>query len=475
MVIAAVAGLALPGCLGDTGGIAPPDDELIYPVALSTIRNDSHLLVVNSNSFLDYNAGTLVAYQLSAMDTIDGAALDYDVRNGIFTLPPGVTLGQYCSGGMTGAWCSLDVARGIRKDETIRLGAYASDLNITPRRDHALIPVRGERAIISVDLLDGPNLLDCGETEDDDRRCDDAHTITSNGSVTLPIEPHHVATMDYVYNKDGKEYVQTLGFATHRAGGEVSLFSVASPKNIDSTTTGIDDSSFTDNRLIKVLDGVVEGASGIAVNPRSMDIFVVGQRDLSPHVAVLDVATDWRSGGSYLTDPSFGQDRTINIQEEVYLGTGARDMAVSPDGKTGFIIIQNPAAILIADLERYKIIDLVPVCQESSRVGTFVDAGDEDDPLDDKLYAFVLCFLTSQIYIIDPEFDFTVIRKTGPGPQDIAFDATRQIAYISNFTDSTITMIQAVPPFNVIEVQEAGGIDEPLMLRIGEPHLPKGY
>lgn len=468
IVFSVLAAVALPGCLGDTGGIAPPDDELIYPVALATIRDDSHLLVVNSNFDLEYNAGTLVAYQLANIDMFNGSPIGYDSDKGIFILPSGIPLSRYCTGGMSGSWCNLSTSAGIVADETIHLGAYASDLNITPDKDRALVPVRGEQAIIVVDLPQGNNLLECGESADDERRCNDAHKITGNGREPLPMEPHHVETMNYVQtNDDGVEETVTMGFATHRAGGEVSLFSVSSSAG-NATPVG--------NELIKVINGVIEGASGIAVNPRAQDILVVGQRDFSPHVAVLDVETDWRSG-SLLNDPAFGQYRTIAINENDYIsgGNGARDIAVSPDGKTGFVITESPAALLKIDLERYQVTDMVTVCRESSRVETYVDEGDPDDAFDDKMYAFVLCFLTSQVYIVDADFMIPVIRKTGAGPQDIAFDAEREIAYIANFTDSTITMIQAVAPFNMIQVRTAEGTDDALRLRIGEPRLPKGY
>ncbi|MBN2529527.1 MAG: hypothetical protein JXR76_24275 [Deltaproteobacteria bacterium] len=449
------------GCLGDTDGIDPPDDQFVFPVALSTVHDDSHLLVVNSNFDLRYNAGTLVAYSLDKLDSVAGAPLSYNPGNGTFSLPPGVGLKRFCSGGRTTQYCNLNPSEGIIKNETIRLGAYASTIDITPDKDRALIPVRGERAIVVVDLNDGADVMDCGEKKSDDQHCDSAHMITDNSIATMPKEPYDVKTMNYFYD----DQMVTLGFASHRDRGEVSLFSVSGQRSVGN------------NNLIKVIGGVIQGASGLAVNPHNQDILLVGQRDTAPHVAVLDVQTDLRDDGSYYSDPSFGQSKTINLSTDYNLGYGAalRDVTVSPDGKTGFVISQRPPMLLKLDLERYEVTDSITICREAAKVKTYVDEGDPENQLDDKLYAYVACFLTGQVYIVDADYMVPVIRKTGVGSQDIAFDAKRKIAYIANFSESTISMIQTEAPFNLVYVKNNGATDDQaLILRIGVPNSAEG-
>ncbi|MBN2801471.1 MAG: hypothetical protein JXR91_00100 [Deltaproteobacteria bacterium] len=463
ILLLALTAVANSSCMGDSSGISPPLDELVYPVGLATVNDDETLLVVNSNFDLKYNDGTLIAIDLTKLDN-DSTDLPYDEKTGVYTIKES-SLDDFCDSTST-TYCNIDEKSAVDSTQTIRLGAYASDIELTPSKDRALIPVRGERAIIEVDISKNKkNLLDCGQ--DSSRNCDDAHRITSSDNLSFPIEPYFVRTMDYEHEENGVKIVETLGFATHRAGGEVSMFSV-------SRKTGDSDPVY-DNKLIDVINGVVEGASGIAVNPLNGDIYVAGKRDPSPSVAVLKVLTDLDAGGSYLVNPWFSQAATISISKQMYDGSDARDIAVSPDGKTGFVVTQSPPALLKLNLETYEVTDMMSICTESSKVKLFTDEGNPSTTDDDQLYAFSLCFLTGQIYITNTEYMIPVIRKTGDGPQDIAFDLKRKLAYIANFTDSTISIIQAVPPFNQIKVKNPKDETDLRILRIGEPDLPKGY
>ena len=446
--------LAMPACMPDTGGVDPPSDRLIYPVGLATTPNDQFLLAVNSNFDLKYNAGTLVALDLSILDQHLAASPDGD----------GLVYGTACGDdgvsttSRDGQYCFVDDGALIREDETLRLGAFASDLQLTPAGDRAVIPVRGDRAILLVDVdEDGPDVLSCGEGAD--RRCDTAHKVMSNSEHTLPIEPYEVAVLDMEEtNADGSSTPVTLGFATHIAGGQVSLFSISrgpagSPVQAD---------------LLSVIDGVVGGASGIAANPVAGEVYVAGRSDATPHVAVLEVKSD-SENGSLTSDPWFSQTDHVSLSAEMYAGTDARGIAVSPDGKRAFLATRTPDALIKLDMENYEFMDMTTVCLNPSVVTTFNYDEETADPSDDTLYAFVLCFYTGQVYIVDTELMQSEVRAIGSGPQAIAFDATRKLIYIADFRESNISVLQAVPPF--AQLKDADG----RVVRIGVPRLPQSH
>jgi DNA-binding beta-propeller fold protein YncE len=449
-------------CAPESEGVNPPNDQFIYPVAAKVIDNDDYLLVVNSNFDLKYNSGTLMALDLAKIFGEDTTKVTFNSEDGLILLN-GISLDEYCDAGLTQTHCNISEQQFILNKETIRLGAYASDLNITPQGDRALVPVRGEKSIITVDIngKDG-SLLYCGQNEN--RKCNKDYRITSNNKVSLPIEPYKVATMDYAYEHNGTQVIETMGFSTHRAGGEVSLFAISKQSG--------DQQSVLENRLVKVINGVVEGAAGIAVNPIRKDIYIAGQVDLNKEgafsrIPVLRVFASLEDSGSYLEDPWFSQAATIFVSGKLINASDIRQIAVSPDGKYGFVTVQNPPSLLKIDLNTYEIVDMLTMCHETSALATYL----VQDDLESKstLYAFSLCFLTGQMYVIDTELMIPYIRKTGQGPQDITFDKTRQVALITNFTDSTISMVQAFAPFGQIKVQNPEDETDLRILQIGEP------
>jgi DNA-binding beta-propeller fold protein YncE len=268
--------------------------------------------------------------------------------------------------------------------------------------------------------------------------------------------------MDYIHKIDDNTTVtETLGFATHLYGGEVSLFSISRRQN--------NGPSLLDVRLIDVIHGVIEGASGLATNPNpdKQDIYVTGRRDPNPHVAVLQVHT--KGDGSYLENPWFSQAKTIKLSTITSGGTDARGIAVSPDGFEGFMLTQTPPALIKLDLKKYEAVATTTVCKSPSKVKTFLDKKDINDPTDDALYAFVLCFLTGDMYIVNTKSMQTLVRATGAGPQDIAFDFKRKLAYVANFKESTISIFQAVPPFNQLRIKDPDNPSDLKVIRIGEP------
>ncbi len=450
-LLTALLGLAVAGCLPDTGGIDPPLDRLIFPVGLAITADDSRLLAVNSNFDLEYNSGTLTALDISDLAsalTADTAEVSPD-----------------------GRFVFIDDGALIIESETIRVGAFASDLGLSPRGDRAMIPVRGERAILLVDVGDPAtgDFLDCGEG--DDRRCDGAHRVESNDRFTLPIEPYEVAALDYVEPSSGE--LTTLGFASHLAGGEVSLFVV------QDGAAG----SQNDGELIGVLSGVVREASGIAVNPVSKEIYVAGRSE-DARVAVLSVHTD-STNGQYSHEPFFRKVSHIDIGAEMYAGTNARGLAVTDDGSYAYLATRTPAALLELDAEAHELTDMTTVCTDPSIVELFRSDGDTADPADDVTYAFVLCFLTGQVFIVDTEaLIVRAVRSVGSSPHAIAFDRTRRRAFVSNFRESTISVIEIEPPlFDLLRYRPGPGEwlydeDDPeqsYIVKLGKPRLPKGH
>ena len=433
--------VVLSGCLPDVSGDPPPGDKLIYPVGLSTTKNDEYLLVANSNYDLRYNAGTLVAIDLDKLDSIReaGGKSDWQSKNGRQLYVPEEEL--------------------IHEESTIRMDAFASDLELTPKGNRVLIPVRGgsERHILIVDVDEekkNGRVLGCGEG--DDLKCNGAHKVTSNDKVTLPIEPYEVAILDYekqLVDDEGNKatITSTIGFATHLYSGAVSSFMIENNEGK------------LDAELLSVMGNVVPEASGIAVNSQNNEVYVSGRLNAEKYIAVLKVMYGGM-GGTYTNDPIFGWTDKIEYSGDLYGGTDARGIAVSPSGKTAVVVTRTPSALLRIDTETREVVDMVSIGTDPSVVQIF------EDEENGGVYAFILCFKSNNVYIVEPNTMKVYVRSTGSGPHAVAFDKKRKYAYIANFRESTITIIEATPPFNHVRVE-----GEDVQLMIGKPRLPDDH
>ena len=94
----------------------------------------------------------------------------------------------------------------------------------------------------------------------------------------------------------------------------------------------------------------------------------------------------------------------------------------------------------------------------------------EDDTGATRTYAFVLCFLSDQVFIVDTDsMSVLTVRETGSGPHAITFDHKRELAYIANFRESTISVLHTESPFD--HLRDAEG----RIVRLGTRRLPEGH
>src|SRR5258708_1614435 len=78
--VAFLAGISSAGCFAPDNGRSPPLDRLYFPVGLVTDPDASRLYVVNSDFDLQFNAGTLQAYDLAKVRALapQGCSVDAD-------------------------------------------------------------------------------------------------------------------------------------------------------------------------------------------------------------------------------------------------------------------------------------------------------------------------------------------------------------------------------------------------------------
>ncbi len=276
---------AIAGCYDSGDGTEPPPDRFNFPVGLAVSRGGGVLYAVNSNFDLQWNGGTVQAYDLGEIRRdalalvadptsfprdrlVDSRSLDRCVA-GTLSPPQGsvATLGEQCSP-------PVRSQRYVRR--SVIIGAFATDLQLSSDGKRLFTPVRGDASLTWLDVASDvdanrpppdPFLLACGQGGD--RRCDAAHRAGNN-----PDEPGNRRRLTMPGEPFGLAQSQAGDFAliTHQNDTKTSLLRTGTP-------TGAANGSAEPPSLQFVADGVTGGGVGIAAVPHDPDAFEACVRD----------------------------------------------------------------------------------------------------------------------------------------------------------------------------------------------------
>ncbi len=251
----------LAACVPAGDGIAPPTDQLYFPVALAVDESSEWLYVVNSDFDLQFNGGTVQSLRLGRLRDIvprvcgsdahcdggevcdvgrdesgptadnGGAASFFCVPNRqappCGELPEQTASERAVAPGRCAPISLLDPPDGGGSliEQVVTISAFATDAVLRQRPEGAapgapqrlFIPVRSDRSLHWIDVDGGA--LDCGQ-ERDGGSCDPKHRVGDNPDAEteerreLPTEPFGIAATE-----DGGVLV-----VAHQVGGRVSAF-----------------------------------------------------------------------------------------------------------------------------------------------------------------------------------------------------------------------------------------------------------
>jgi hypothetical protein len=516
--VCVVAGGVANACYSAGSGTAPPTNQLYYPEGLAVSSASSLpmtgvraadggivevpeqpgdvLYVANSDFDLQYNGGTLQSYDLTQVrrDTAnlitynlfpdaglpDGAVaaipfvypsdLSLCTTGNSFNVSGNTNPPSNRSNGMRtplGEACSppVDSTRYFLQSATI--GAFATDLQLSPNGQRLYIPVGGNATITWADIGPAPGAkgttFDCGQAFDPDGRCNgqylSGNTVDPLDSrqVTMPGEPFGMAQ-----TQDG-----TAIAVPQEATQETSLLLSGMPAR-------------TDPSMQFVLEGVPTGGNGIVAVPHDPDAVVRCEdevpKDTPPCVrqafletysaAEVDLLRYYDDDGSGLNRPFLEREvaypitvnnpgtdqRGIVVDETPRLVCKAKAARAgkgpgSPEwvacGQTParvFIGSRSPASVIFGtiggpslnedgtyDPDVLTILGSVPADQGVSRLYL---APVVDQYGHYALRLFVVCYDASTVDVFDPDLIMedgpTALRDTtiytGPGPFAMAFD-----------------------------------------------------
>ena len=428
-------------CTASSSEVGPPNDELYFPTGMALSPDNSVAFVVNANSELRYNSGSISVFDLNLIDTFvddwtkrqaiddSGCTQDLDHRETLTCSNEGVFM-------LAGAGA--------------RIGNFATDIAVQDLRDgvgglRVIVPTRGDPSIAWADW--NGTALSCSSSGHAGAICDDDHRLSyvhSDADVSaIPEEPFSV------FADSAGEYAMV----THLTTGAVTL--------VDSPRVG-------KVEIADVVAGVfaadpstgLRGATGVAGRTPNAggDIVYVGSRSedriqtFTVGRPVNDAPPFLLPGNYFFLDAVGGNSGSSN---------DTRGMAFSPTGDRLYLVNRRPPSVQIYDtsigdtgLPRNKALAATDICRQGSTIAV-ADPGDGER-------AFVTCFQDGQVYVVDPRGQSTVedIVVVGRGPYAITASALHKKVYITNFLEDTIAVLDIAP---------GSPTRNRVVLRIGEP------
>ena len=500
LLVVAVGG----GCSFGESGIAPPTNRVFLPAGMLADPAGNFLYVVNSNSDLRFNAGTVVAVDLSKIKSVP-ANPDRCTKTR-FSRTEGVP-GDYCCRDMVDSnLINCNDPQFIRDDATIEIGSFGGAAAMqTFQRDgvdirRLFVAVRAEPSITYADVTVGDDgtgsqtvSIRCtgphGPGAPEQPRnafCEDNWRVRRPGGATpgervLPEEPHALW-----FDQTSQSLVVghlTVAANAQLLGGGLSTIDVCHPElETDDAYrvrfAGLSRKAFlpeSQSQSVAGLSAPMTPAAPFtdALAPR---VFATARYTAAISGMVFRTVPDDPSNpGNNDCDPARARDLTLVPGEHFFSpaflpnGSDVRSIVFSSDGSRAFVLHRNdadtaanPAAIAV--LDRRPLPDGTPsnqpvavlqVCNGPSALQM------RDVGRGERL--FVTCYDDGSIFVVDPAaLVITGSVDAGVGPVALTFSPTEQgIAYVASFVNSHLS---------VIDLRPGSLTENRVLLRIGLPH-----
>lgn len=425
--------IGMVACTASSDDVRPPATQLFFPTGAAIAPDGSKLFVVNANSELRYDSGSVAVIDLALVDrthsdwvagrtTPDGCHPDLDHTETLV----------------------CDEASFILADRGARIGNFATDIAVQDFRNgtsRLIVPTRGDPSVSWLDY-DGER-LSCSSGEGF-AMCDDAHRLYAVHNApdlgVLPDEPFSVfADSD-----------NNFAVVTHLATGAVTL--IDSPAGGNATIADVATGVFAADAA------GLRGSTGVAGRrANGTTVVYVGSRS-EDRIAMFTVGRPGNAEPYLLPSNYFFLRSTVGGNAGASSDT--RGMAFSPAGDRLYVVNRRPPSLQVYDTSLTSTgfpsntgIAATDICPQASAVAV-MDAGNGDR-------AYVPCFQDGELYVVDPMGHSSVedIISIGRGPYAVAVAPSRKKVYVTNFLEDTIA---------VVDVDPQSPMHNRVTLRIGE-------
>ncbi|HVV16251.1 MAG TPA: hypothetical protein VHH90_03535 [Polyangia bacterium] len=480
----------------------PPADTLFFPSSAAMAPDGGWLFVANSNADLRYNDGTLLVMNVgedrtvatdSGPVTLRGAASDRARPSDWAICPqpdyvhplPRSTPPTCCWDALDSNILNCDERLYVQAETTVRIGSFAAgmvwqpnckspcDVGCTADPDGAriILGVRGDTSLTWVDVLpagDGPHpALRCRQDGADGSLAECTQKVTDTTSVLfsqsgdpnappvgLPDEPYALALdqargLLYVGHLVGNTSVVASGGLSLFDVSETALPSVAgfpsapkfvAPFNSPFAPNGAGNFGVTALSLHAPLGSSPDGVQEIFVSSR----YVPQVTTMIPFLSGNADSATWNcSPGSDVV--LLGGSDALNSG---LVGSEMRGVAIidppksAPDQpQRAFVLQRVPPALVSFDVDRNSAGALTArpsAALETCSSPTFL--------YQQGTRLYVNCFDTGEIYVFDATIPSIVTSfQVGRGPGGMVFDPKLPVAYVLDFTQNDIVVVDLAP------------------------------
>jgi hypothetical protein len=501
------------GCHWDLNdkGTDPESDQLYFPAGIAMDPGGRYVYVSNGNADLRFGGGTvmmidMLSFECTVAEYRRHFPVDNNDPNTPFPAPciTGPHQPEFWDDVGNRALCRRDAldpsivdcdeSAFILQNSTVRVGNFAGTVKLIQDSDthrKLFVSVRGDPSIAEIGVqfpdpnntdpgtyvpaaFDSPGILQCVDNVPALATRSQYDPTTQLTTAPAPCDADHLV-QDYicfgeptcVIGTDANDKTQLptepFGMAidplgrrllvSHLQTGQVSVINIdALPVNaLLSESTPF----FTPDATGR------HGAFALAQqDPTQQNSLWYMTSDVQAEIAT------FRIGESNVVIP----DVTFPLNGSFAQGASTRALAFDTGGQRLFATDANPPTTLVIDTRtnttqgdqpHNTVTDIVDVCQTPSHFGVrrFVVPGAPGTPALLKTKIAVVCFLSSQIMIVDPDrpgVDDTIFSGLS-GPNDIAFNFTddgdpnpvTQImprhAYVTNYSESTLAVVDLEP------------------------------
>lgn len=494
-VVVALAQLAYAGCTVGESGIRPPTDRIFLPGALTVDQTSRFLFVVNSNSDLRFNGGTLTALDLQAAAADRG--LPWPVCPPGTLVPRGERQRQCCRDSLDPRVLNCDERPYTR--DSVRLGSFGADLVSQPfaldgqpgqARERLFVGVRADPSITAVDVTvsgDSVTLQCAGQPFDPSsverhHECDEPFKLTAgidaealrnqaeDPTFDLPEEPFDL-TLDAGL---GLLYVGHLSSSLETISGRLPLSGIT-----------LVDTCGADRRRMPKIVSFNTPIFGLGADTRGVGTIALAEPG-NPLGAIYatarftsDIGELFLEGtgrdGCHPTAPEPRDLRLVparSVVETAFAPRGADVRGLVVDSARGFAyalhrnsdyrdrnVSSSTAALVKMDIRpdefgRRRFAPVRTLEVAGGPVGMILhDAGRGPRLL-------ITCFDAGQIWVVDPErLEATGVVDVGGGPAALAIAAgDPSKAYVATFADNDVAVVDLTPgsPSELQVVQRLG-------------------